>query len=97
MINISNIVAILHKEWGGYNPTQKPKGLPLKYTQQDKARILRITTRTLQRWRTTKPELYALIEAGFKMREKICEDEKQTAEIESLIRTIDADLLEKKG
>ncbi|MDY5556397.1 hypothetical protein [Helicobacter sp.] len=28
----------------------------MKYSQRDKARILRITTRTLQRWRTTKPE-----------------------------------------
>ncbi|ANE34867.1 hypothetical protein CHL_1562 [Campylobacter hyointestinalis subsp. lawsonii CCUG 27631] len=36
---------------------------------QDKARILRITTRTLQRWRTTKPELYAIIESAFKLRE----------------------------
>ncbi len=69
----------------------------MKYTQQDKARILRITTRTLQRWRTTKPELYALIEAGFKMREKICENEKQTAEIENLIKSIDADLTDKNG
>lgn len=43
----------------------------MKYTQQDKARILRITTRTLQRWKYTKPELFAIIEAGFKMRERI--------------------------
>lgn len=41
----------------------------MKYTMQDKARILRITTRTLQRWRTTKPELYAIIESAFKLRE----------------------------
>ena len=40
----------------------------MKYSQQDKARILKITTRTLQRWKTSKPELYAIIEAGFKMR-----------------------------
>lgn len=97
IINNRNIVVILHKERWKYNPAQNAKGLPLKYTQQDKARILRITTRTLQRWRTTKPELYALIEAGFKMREKICENEKQNAEIENLIKTIDADLIDTKG
>ena len=34
----------------------------MKYSQQDKARILKITTRTLQRWKTSKPELYAIIE-----------------------------------
>lgn len=41
----------------------------MKYSQRDKARILRITTRTLQRWHTTKPELYAIIESAFKLRE----------------------------
>ena len=47
----------------------------MKYTQQDKARILRVTTRTLQRWRTTKPELYAIIEASFILRQST-KDEK---------------------
>ena len=47
----------------------------MKYSQQDKARILKITTRTLQRWKTTKPELYAIIEAGFKMRELVADEE----------------------
>ncbi|MCI5968288.1 MULTISPECIES: hypothetical protein [Helicobacter] len=61
----------------------------MKYTQQDKARILKITTRTLQRWKYTKPELFAIIEAGFKLREKINCDDFYTKEIEELIRQID--------
>lgn len=61
----------------------------MKYTQQDKARILRITTRTLQRWKTTKPELFAIIEAGFKMREKIYTTDMYNEEIQSLIKSID--------
>lgn len=61
----------------------------MKYTQRDKARILRITTRTLQRWKTTKPELYALIEAGFKMRENLASQELYHEEILSLIKSID--------
>lgn len=61
----------------------------MKYTQQDKARILRLTTRTLQRWRSTKPELYALIEAGFKIKERLDDEELFTEEIKSLIKEID--------
>ena len=61
----------------------------MKYTQRDKARILRLTTRTLQRWRSTKPELYAIIEAGFKLKERLDEEEFFTAEIKNLIKDID--------
>ncbi len=61
----------------------------MKYTQQDKARILRLTTRTLQRWRSTKPELYAIIEAGFKLKERLDDEEFFTAEIKNLIKDID--------
>lgn len=58
----------------------------MKYSQQDKARILKITTRTLQRWKTTKPELYAIIEAGFKMRELVADEEQSLSEIKKIIR-----------
>lgn len=58
----------------------------MKYTQQDKARILRITTRTLQRWRTTKPELYAIIEASFILREAIKADEDAIKEVKEIIK-----------
>ena len=61
----------------------------MKYTQRDKARILRLTTRTLQRWRSTKPELYAIIEAGFKLKERLDDEEFFTDEIKSLIKEID--------
>lgn len=61
----------------------------MKYTQQDKARILRITTRTLQRWKYTKPELFNIIEARFKMRERIYTQEMYNEEIQSLIKSID--------
>ncbi|CAD7287638.1 hypothetical protein LMG7974_00518 [Campylobacter majalis] len=57
----------------------------MKYSQQDKARILKITTRTLQRWRTSKPELYAIIEAGFKMRELIKTENENITEIKNII------------
>lgn len=59
----------------------------MKYTQRDKARILRITTRTLQRWRTTKPELYAIIEAGFRFRKMIEDEEVETDELKKMIKT----------
>ena len=58
----------------------------MKYSQQDKARILKITTRTLQRWKTTKPELYAIIEAGFKMRELVADEEQSLFEIKKIIK-----------
>ena len=58
----------------------------MKYSQQDKARILKITTRTLQRWRTTKPELYTIIEAGFKMRELVADEEQSLSEIKKIIK-----------
>lgn len=58
----------------------------MKYTQQDKARILRVTTRTLQRWRTTKPELYAIIEASFILREAILFDEETNKKVKEMIK-----------
>lgn len=58
----------------------------MKYSQQDKARILKITTRTLQRWKTTKPELYAIIEASFKMRELVADEEQSLSEIKKMIK-----------
>ena len=58
----------------------------MKYSQQDKVRILKITTRTLQRWKTTKPELYAIIEAGFKMRELVADEEQSLFEIKKMIK-----------
>ena len=58
----------------------------MKYSQQEKARILKITTRTLQRWKTTKPELYAIIEAGFKMRELVADEEQSLSEIKKIIK-----------
>lgn len=61
----------------------------MKYTMQDKARILRITTRTLQRWRTTKPELYAIIESAFKLRELASSEFEITKEVkETLLSSI---------
>lgn len=58
----------------------------MKYTQQDKARILRVTTRTLQRWRTTKPELYAIIEASFILRDAISVDEETNKKVKEMIK-----------
>lgn len=58
----------------------------MNYTQRDKARILRVTTRTLQRWRTTKPELYAIIEASFILREAISLDEETNQKVKEMIK-----------
>lgn len=58
----------------------------MNYTQRDKARILRVTTRTLQRWRTTKPELYAIIEASFILREAISADEETNKKVKEMIK-----------
>ncbi|MDD7599457.1 MAG: hypothetical protein SPJ69_02145 [Campylobacter sp.] len=59
----------------------------MKYSQRDKARILRITTRALQRWR--KPELYAIIESAFKLRELANSEFEITKEVkESLLENI---------
>ncbi len=59
----------------------------MKYSQRDKARILRITTRTLQRWR--KSELYAIIESAFKLRELANSEFEITKEVkESLLENI---------
>lgn len=69
----------------------------MKYTQQDKARILRITTHTLQRWKYTKPELFNIIEAGFKMRERIYTQEMYNEGIQSLIKSIDPRTLPKSS
>ena len=61
--------------------------ITMKYSQRDKARILRITTRTLQRWR--KPELYAIIESAFKLRELANSEFEITKEVkESLLENI---------
>ena len=63
--------------------------ITMKYSQRDKARILRITTRTLQRWRTTKPELYAIIESAFKLRVLANSEFEITKEVkESLLENI---------
>lgn len=53
---------------------------------QDKARILRTTTRTLQRWRTTKLELYAIIEVGFKLYEMIEKEDEITKDIKNILK-----------
>ena len=58
----------------------------MNYTQRDKARILRVTTRTLQRWRTTKPELYAIIEASFILREATFLDEETDKKVKEMIK-----------
>lgn len=58
----------------------------MNYTQRDKARILKVTTRTLQRWRTTKPELYAIIEASFILREAISFDEETNKKVKEMIK-----------
>ena len=58
----------------------------MNYTQRDKARILRVTTRTLQRWRTTKPELYAIIEASFILREAISLDGETDKKVKEMIK-----------
>ena len=43
----------------------------MKYTQQDIARIIGVTPKTLRNWRKHKPELYARVMLSFKYDEII--------------------------
>ncbi|MDE6886066.1 MAG: hypothetical protein K2P17_03385 [Helicobacteraceae bacterium] len=56
----------------------------MKYTQQDKARILKIMTMTLQRLKYTKLA-FVIIKAGLNARERLEIDELHNKEIEQLI------------
>ena len=58
----------------------------MKLKKEFFAQILKITTRTLQRWKVTKPELYAIIEISFKMRELIDVEEKEINEIKDVLK-----------
>lgn len=51
----------------------------MKLTQQDKARLLKITPMTLRNWRKNKPYLYDIIMKGFAF-ENIVEQAKQNYE-----------------
>lgn len=51
----------------------------MKFTQQDKARLLGIDARTLRKWRKEKPYLYEIIEKGFAF-DEIVESSKESYE-----------------
>ncbi|MBQ7136115.1 hypothetical protein [Campylobacter sp.] len=44
------------------------------------------SARTLQKWRTTQPELYAIIEAGFKLYEMIESEDEITKDIKNILK-----------
>ncbi|WP_336245979.1 hypothetical protein [Campylobacter suis] len=45
-----------------------------------------MTTRTLQNWRKSKPELYAIIEASFLLREKLNVENEISQQVQELIK-----------
>ncbi|MCH5314033.1 MAG: hypothetical protein J1E28_06560 [Helicobacter sp.] len=56
----------------------------MKYTQQDMARIIEVTPKTLRNWRKHKPELYKRVLLSFKYDEIIAELEQHIKELQNL-------------
>ncbi|AWK62454.1 hypothetical protein HCN_1857 [Helicobacter cinaedi PAGU611] len=56
----------------------------MKYTQQDMARIIDVTPKTLRNWRKHKPELYKRVLLSFKYDEIIEDLQKCIKELQSL-------------
>ncbi|WP_104744066.1 hypothetical protein [Helicobacter cinaedi] len=56
----------------------------MKYTQQDMARIIDVTPKTLRNWRKHKPELYKRVLLSFKYDEIIEDLQKYIKELQSL-------------
>jgi len=56
----------------------------MKLTQQDKARLLNITTMTLRNWKKDKPFLYEIIEKGFAFDEIVNKAQQNADELKVL-------------
>jgi len=56
----------------------------MKLTQQDKARLLGIDSRTLRNWRKEKPYLYEIIEKGFAFEEAVKKAQQNANELKAL-------------
>lgn len=54
----------------------------MKYTQQDMARIVDVTPKTLRNWRKEKPELYKRVVFSFQYEEIIEQLEKNIQELQ---------------
>ena len=56
----------------------------MKLTQQDKARLLKITPMTLRNWRKEKPYLYGIIMKGFAFEDMIEKSKQNHEELQKL-------------
>lgn len=56
----------------------------MKLTQQDQARLLKITPMTLRNWRKEKPFLYEIIMKGFAFDEAVDKAQKNADELKEL-------------
>ncbi len=56
----------------------------MKYTQQDMARIIDVTPKTLRNWRKHKPELYKRVLLSFKYDEIVEDLHKHIRELQNL-------------
>lgn len=56
----------------------------MKYTQQDMARIVDVTPKTLRNWRKEKPELYKRVVFSFQYEEVIEQLEKSVQELQKI-------------
>lgn len=56
----------------------------MKLTQQDKARLLKITPMTLRNWRKEKPYLYEIIMKGFAFEEVVKKAQQNADELKAL-------------
>lgn len=56
----------------------------MKLTQQDKARLLKVTPMTLRNWRKEKPYLYEIIMKGFAFEEVVKKAQENADELKAL-------------
>ena len=65
----------------------------MKLTQQDKARLLKITPMTLRNWRKDKPYLYGIIMKGFAFEDMVSKSKENYESLLQLEKNIENDIL----
>ena len=68
----------------------------MKLTQQDKARLLKITPMTLRNWRKDKPYLYGIIMKGFAFENMVDKAKQNYDELIELNNEVEESLKTKK-
>ena len=65
----------------------------MKLTQQDKARLLGIDSRTIRKWRKDRPYLYEIIEKGFTFEEFVKTAQEKIDDLKKLEDSLKKDKL----